>query len=291
MPVTLITGTSSGIGFAAALHLAHAGHTVYATMRDPDRGGPPLREAAAKHGVTLRIQQLDVTDAASCDRAVAAILAEAGQIDVLVNNAGVGELSVLEKTTDDQARRMYETNVIGPLRLIRLVLPGMRDRRTGTIVNISSVAGRVAPMCHGLYSGSKHALEAMSESLALEMRPFGIRVALIEPGLFKTVMVAVAAAAELDPASPYADPERRMTAIYANAQQTGGDPQVVAEAIEHAITTSEPRLRYPVGVDAPVFIKGRQDDTDEGWLEFGRRMSDAEFWSEFARRFPMPTAT
>ncbi len=291
MAVVLITGTSTGIGLATALQFARSGNTVYATMRNPDAGSAALKAAAAAEDLKVNIAQLDVTDAASVDRAVAAVLAEAGRIDVLVNNAGVGPLSVIERTTDAGAHEIFETNFFGALRMMRAVLPGMREQRSGTIVNVSSVAGKVAAMGGGLYAASKHALEALSESVALETRPFGIRVAIVEPGFFKTPIIGKATGAiSLDEASPYADVERRISMIYGSGATIGGEPETVAEAIEHAVTTSDPRLRYRVGVDADVFINGRFAGTDEDWLTFGDKMTEEEFWADFARRFPMPTA-
>ena len=291
MAVVLITGTSTGIGLATALQFARSGNQVYATMRNPDTGATALKAAAAAEGLKLKIAQLDVTDPASVERAVDAVLVEAGRIDVLVNNAGVGDLSVIERTTEAGARAMFETNFFGPLRLIRAVLPEMRERRSGTIVNVSSVAGKVTAMGNGLYSASKHALEAVSEAVALETRPFGIRVVIIEPGFFKTPIIGKATGAiKLDKASPYAVVEHRIAMIYGSADTTGGDPATVAEAIEHAVTASEPKLRYTVGVDADVFINGRFAGTDEDWLAFGNEMTEEEFWADFARRFPMPTA-
>lgn len=291
MAVVLITGTSSGIGLATALRFARSGNKVYATMRNPGTGAAALKAAAAAEGLKLHIAQLDVTDPASVERAVDAVLVEAGRIDVLVNNAGVGDLSVIERTTEAGAKAMFETNFFGPLRLIRAVLPEMRERRSGTIVNVSSVAGKVAAMGNGLYAASKHALEALSESVALETRPFGIRVAIVEPGFFKTPIIGKAIGAiMLDEASPYADVERRISMIYGSGDTTGGDPATVAQTIEHAVTTADPKLRYRVGVDADVFINGRFAGTDEDWLTFGNQMTEEEFWADFARRFPMPTA-
>ena len=289
MTATLITGTSTGIGFETALQLARAGHDVYATMRSPERGGAALRAAADAEGLKLHIVQLDVDDPISVERAVAEVLAKAGQIDVLVNNAGIGDLCVVEQTTDEMAHAMFETNFFGALRLIRAVLPAMRERRSGTIVNVSSVAGRVASMGNGLYAATKHALEAASESLALEVKPFGIRVAIIEPGFFNTPIITKATSTiAFDETSPYVVAERRIHTIYSSATATGGDPRVVAQAIEHAIATDDPKLRYLVGADAQVFADGREKVSDENWLEFGREMTEDEFWAEFASRFPMP---
>ena len=180
--VALITGCSTGIGRATALHLARRGYRVHATMRSPERAGAPLVQTAKDEGLALTVVPLDVMDAASCAKA----LAEAGRIDVLVNNAGLGELGAVEDLDDEQVRRMFETNVFGPLRLMRAVLPGMRAAGRGAIVNVSSVAGRFCYGSGALYSGSKHALEAISECLALEVMQYGIRVAIIEPGFFDT---------------------------------------------------------------------------------------------------------
>lgn len=289
-PVALITGTSSGIGRATALHLARRGYRVFATMRNPERGGASLLDAARAEDLALTVSALDVTDAASVERAVGAALADAGRIDALVNNAGLGELSALELATDEQVRRMFETNVFGPLRMARAVLPGMRARGSGTVVNVSSVAGHVIGSGGGLYSGTKFALEALSEALALEVLSHGIRVAIVEPGFFATPIIDKAVAAlTAGEESPYAAAERRMGAIYMGGKQAAGDPQLVAEAIEHAITTDAPRLRYLVGVDAQVFTAGRARMTDEQYLHaFGRKMTDDEFWVEFATAFPMP---
>jgi NAD(P)-dependent dehydrogenase (short-subunit alcohol dehydrogenase family) len=260
-------------------------------MRNPDTGSAELEAAAKAENLKINIAQLDVNDNASVERAVDAVLVEAGRIDVLVNNAGIGPLSVVERTTDAEAHEIFETNFFGALRMIRAVLPGMREQRSGTIVQISSVAGKVAAQGSGLYAASKHALEALSESLALETRQFGIRVAIIEPGFFKTPIIGKATGAlHLDGSSPYAVSEARVAAIYGQGGTIGGEPETVAQIIENAVTTADPKLRYTAGVDADVFIRGRFAGTDEDWLPFGDEKSDEEFWADFARRFPMPTA-
>jgi NAD(P)-dependent dehydrogenase (short-subunit alcohol dehydrogenase family) len=288
--VTLITGTSTGIGRATALHMARSGYDVIATMRDPERG-EALRDAAKDAGGQLAIMKLDVTDGSSIKRCVADVVKEKGRIDVLVNNAGIGELWPVERNSEALARATFETNFFGPLWLIQAVLPGMRERRSGTIVNVSSVAGRIAVMGQAMYSASKFALEALSEALAVEVRAFNIRVAVIEPGIFRTEIVARAAQTKLDPNSPYAAIERRGAAVYAQGVETGGDPQAVAETIERAISTDEPSLRYRVGTDADAFLSGRSRISDEDWLDFGAPMTDEEYWALFARTFPMPART
>jgi NAD(P)-dependent dehydrogenase (short-subunit alcohol dehydrogenase family) len=287
--VTLITGTSTGIGRATALHMARMGYEVIATMRDPQRSGDALRDAAKGAGVQLTLKPLDVTDAAAIERCVADIEKTKGPIDVLVNNAGIGELWPVERTSDAFARATFETNFFGPLRLIQAVLPGMRERTSGTIVNVSSIAGRIAVMGQSMYSASGFALEALSEALAIEVRAFNIRVALIEPGVFRTEMVGRAAQTQLDPDSPYAAIERRAATVYAQGlATTAGDPQAVAETIERAVATDEPKLRYTVGADAVPFLSGRERISDEEWIEFGAPMSDEEYWALFTKTFPMP---
>ncbi|MEX1254672.1 MAG: SDR family oxidoreductase [Dehalococcoidia bacterium] len=290
MAITLITGTSTGIGLATALHFARKGHDVYATMRNPASGSGALKDAAQAEGLTINVSQLDVDDPASIDRAVRDVLADAGRIDVLVNNAGIGDLGVVEKTNDDIAKAIFETNFFGPLRLIRAVLPGMRERQSGAIVNVSSVAGQISGAGMSLYSATKHAIEALSLSLAVEVTQFGIRVAVIEPGFIATPIIGKAVAViPTDDDSPYADLERRLLTLYSQAMQIGADPSIVAEVIEHAATTSEPKFRYPVGVDATAFIEGRRRMTDEEFIaDLGGRMTDGEYWAKFAHRFPMP---
>ena len=287
MAVILITGTSTGIGRETALHLAERGHTVYASMRSLDRAAP-LRAAAAARAVSPHILQLDVTDAGSVERAVAGVLAAEGRIDALVNNAGIGTLGSTEFTSDEDAHAVFETNYFGALRMIRAVLPAMRAQGSGAIVNISSVVGRIAPGGMGAYPASKWALEAACEALAQEVTSMGIRVALVEPGFIVTPILDKALdSLTPDPASPYADIERRISMIFGQARVTGGTPRQVAETIAHAITTGEPRLRYPVGVDAHALIPNRARMSDEDWVALGRRQTDEQYFTEFAARFPM----
>jgi NAD(P)-dependent dehydrogenase (short-subunit alcohol dehydrogenase family) len=196
------------------------------------------------------------------------VLERVGRIDVLVNNAGIGGLCVIEKTNDGEIRQVFETNVFGPLRLIRAVLPGMRERRGGAIVNVTSAAGLITGFGIGIYAASKHALEAAAETLALEVRSFGIRVANVEPGFFATPIIgkAVEGMAVVE-ASPYFEIEQGVHASYSRGMDIAGDPQVVAETIEHAIATDEPKLRYIVGVGVEALVTGRRSITDEQFLE------------------------
>jgi NAD(P)-dependent dehydrogenase (short-subunit alcohol dehydrogenase family) len=290
MGTCLVTGANRGLGRAIAIELARCGHQVVATMRDLSMAAD-VEALAAAEGLSLRTMALDVTDEESVRGAVADTERELGPIDVLVNNAAVVDFSPIEHITDERARSVLDTNLLGPLRTIRAVLPTMRSRRSGTIINISSIGGRMAPFCTGLYVIAKHALEAASETLAMEVRPFGIRVVIVEPGFFATRMVDDAPAPlGLDPQSPYADHERRIVAWFAQGKQTAGDPADVGRAVA-AIAAGEAgdALRHPVGADAPIYIDGRRRLTDEQWIDLGQEMTDDEFFARFAELFaPVP---
>ena len=242
--VVLITGCSSGIGRAAARRFAAEGFRVYASMRRPEAAAELRAEAAASNWA-LFTPALDVTSDASVDAAVSALLAETGgRLDVLVNNAGYYLLGPVEETGPDQLRALYETNVFGVQRVTRAVLPAMRARATGAIVNISSVAGRVAVPVAGGYHSSKWALECLSEALRYELRPFGIRVAIVEPGPFRTALHDKETICG-DPDSPYRplvdEYQRRSHAMKRR------DPDAVVEVILRAATSARPRLRWAVG--------------------------------------------
>jgi NAD(P)-dependent dehydrogenase (short-subunit alcohol dehydrogenase family) len=282
--VVLVTGCSSGIGREAARHLAGLGHTVYATARRV----ADLADLAAAGGVTTL--PLDVTDEASMRRAVDAVEAAHGRIDVLVNNAGYSQSGAVESVPLAMTRAQFETNVFGPLRLIQLVLPGMRRRGAGRIVNVSSMGGRLVFPGGGVYHASKYALEALSDALRHELRPFGIAVVLIEPGLIKTNFAATvgarlatltgnagATAAEAgDAAAVYAEFNDVVARGTASAYQRGplarmaGQPIDVARVIARAIAASRPRARYTVGASATVFLTLRRWLGDAGWDWFLR---------------------
>src|SRR6185295_5356194 len=182
-PVALITGCSTGIGFETALVLARRGHHVFATMRDLKKAGP-LRQAAA--GLHLEILSLDVDKPASVQKAVSTLLKKVGRIDLLINNAGWGAFGGLDEFSDEEIKAQYETNVFGLMRVTRAVLPTMRAQRSGRILHIGSLAGKMTFAGIGLYCSSKHAVEALTEGLRLELRPFNIQVAVVEPGSIKT---------------------------------------------------------------------------------------------------------
>ena len=248
--VVLITGASSGIGFATARRFAARGWRVYATMRRPEKG-EPLRLEARERGWDLVTPALDVTDDAGVERTVAELLAATGgRLDVLVNNAGYFSYGPWEEASTAELRAQLETNVVGVHRVTRAVLPAMRARRSGRIVIIGSLSGRVALPVMGPYHVSKWAIEALAESLRYEVAIFGVEVALIEPGPFKTNLHdnELPAAALGTSGSPYAalvDAYRKQAAGLKRAELLP-----LIDVIERAATVRRPRLRWPVGPTA-----------------------------------------
>lgn len=285
MDTVLITGTSTGIGYETALHLARKGFRVYATMRNLAKADP-LREAASGENLPLELLALDVTDAASIKSAVAEVVQREGRVDVLINNAGVGGATPLELTPEDEHRAMFEANYFGTIAMIQQVLPSMRERRGGTIVNVSSITGRVAIPCQIPYSASKWAVECASEALAHEVAAFGIRVAIVEPGVVMTkIFENSAPQTRFDRSSPYLQIMRRNGKFYAAGFRRDIPCTIVAETIHHAITTDEPKLRYLVAPDAVGYATGRAKISDEEWVAMGGDLSDEEYNERFERYF------
>lgn len=263
MASVLITGTSTGIGHETALHLARAGYNVFATMRSP--GKSDLADVAGSEGLPLTVIQQDVTDESSNQAAVDQVMDAAGQIDVLINNAGIGGAYVTEEMSMNHLRDVFETNVFGAVDLAKRVIPGMRERGAGTIVNVTSVAGRMSVSPQVAYSSSKVALDAITEMWAQELSPFGVRVAAIEPGI---IITPILEKFELpDPNTHYARNYERMMVFFEAGIKVGTGPDLVAQAIQHAIETDSPRLRYLVGADAEGIMKMRGSVTDEEWVE------------------------
>ncbi len=247
-PSILVTGSSTGVGRAVAERFAARGWRVFASMRNQERGGD-LRARAAGEGWRLSTPALDVTRDDSVASAVEGILRETGgRLDVLVNNAGYFAYGPLERTSPDELRAQLETNVVGVQRVTRAVLPAMRARRAGTVVTLGSVSGRVAvPMC-GPYNASKWALEGMIEAWRLELIPFGIRMALVEPGPYRTELhtnerLAAAAGGADDDYAEILESYRRQAARVPRA----ADLTPLVDTIERAATAADPRLRWPIG--------------------------------------------
>src|SRR5688572_13359685 len=230
MDIAVVTGTSTGIGLATTLHLARNGYRVFAGMRNLDKGNE-LRAAAREAKLSVDVIALDVTSTDSVRNAFAAV-AEHGPVDVLVNNAGIGGATPLELTPEDEHRRMFDTNYFGAIRCIQAVLPAMRERRRGAIVNITSIAGLIATPNQVAYSASKWALECAGEALAHEVRRFGIRVVNIEPGVVMTsIFTNSADATRYDKASPYQPLMRRNGKLFAAGFRDPAPVEAVAETI------------------------------------------------------------
>lgn len=248
----LITGCSSGIGLETAVYLAGKGHRVYASMRDTNKKGD-LVEAAKKAGVSVGIVRLDVTDEKSIKSAIGSILKKEGRIDVLVNNAGYGLSGFIEDISLDEMRAQFETNVFGLIRVTQEVLPSMRMERKGTIINISSVVGKIALPVIGMYSASKFAVESLTDSLRAELAQFGINVVAVEPGEIKTNFDRSMRMARksMNPSSPYF---KYMKRFNDSDSRNADSPLAVAKAIEAAIISDNPKSRYVAGNGARKFL-------------------------------------
>jgi len=272
MKSVLITGTSRGIGLETALAFGRAGYTVHATMRKPVQS-PRLRETAAEQNLPIHVTAMDVDSDESVRVTIAAIEAKHGPIDVLVNNAGTEVHGHIEEVPLAQFRAVMETNYFGALRCIQAVLGQMRQRRSGCIVNVSSVAGRLASAPLTPYMASKWALEALSEGLAGEMKTFGVRVAIVEPGIIDTGM---ARQIEEQPGtSPYRQ-HARFSGLFAASLKDAVPPSVVADKIVEIVQSGTWQLRHPVGPSAAPFLEWRKSMTDEQWVDLNA--SDDETW-------------
>ena len=282
-PVTVVTGANSGIGRATAIHLAAQGHDVYGTVRDPDRAGK-LRDMAAAAGVEVKLVKLDVADGLSVRDGIGDVLNRAGRVDVLVNNAGVGTNGVVEEVSPHLFLEVMNVNLCGAVRCIQEVLPGMRERGSGAIVNITSVAGRFGAIAQAPYTASKWAFEGLSEELAFELAPFGIRVVIVEPGVTKSAIFAKNVDAP-HATGAYDDHYRRLFDFYAAGIAQATDPFEVAAVIHDALTTDSPRLRYACSWGGREIVEGRQRMTDEEWVALGAIADDGEYNKHFQGYF------
>jgi NAD(P)-dependent dehydrogenase (short-subunit alcohol dehydrogenase family) len=252
--VVLITGCSSGIGLETALAFARRGDTTVASMRNPAKADV-LMKRASEEGLAIGLVQLDVTGDASVQSAVAEIEQQYGAIDVLVNNAGVGYDGSVETIDMDRARAVFEANLWGPVRVTRAALPAMREQRSGVIINVSSIAGRVPTGAfQGFYGASKHGMNALSEALCEEVEPFGIRVVCIEPGFFATDIVANADEGTREPGPYRAQHEWILEFFRKSIKSASGDPSAVADAIVVAADDPETPMHVLVGDDAVMFV-------------------------------------
>ncbi|MGB8035061.1 MAG: SDR family oxidoreductase [Nitrososphaeraceae archaeon] len=262
--IAVVTGSSTGIGYETSLALARNGFITYATMRNLNKA-ENIKLVATKESLPIRVKQLDVTDDASVKTAIQAISSETGRIDVLVNNAGYGLFGAFEENSMEEIKSQFETNFFGAVRVMQAVIPIMRKQRSGKIINISSMGGRISLPLDSIYHGTKFALEGLSESIQYELEPFGIKIILIEPGVIGSnfMMNLKMAASGQDNNKNKDSPYRQLTnnILEASKQmmQNTTHPSEVAKVILQAIMADNPDFRYAVGKDAAMLLESRKN--------------------------------
>jgi len=260
--VAVVTGTSSGIGFETALALAREGYYTYATMRDTAKSDK-IKELGQKENLNIDVLELDVDDENSVKTAIQKILDQKQRIDVLVNNAGWGLWGCVEDVSVDEFKAQFDTNFFSIIRLIQEVGPTMRKQGSGTIVNISSVVGRIGFPASPAYISSKFALEGLSESLRFELAPFGVNVVIIEPGVIKTnFMKNMRMAEKSESDTVYRDITVKVVSGVKMMAEMGTHPKEVADTIIKAVKDEKPLPRYIVGNDASMFLEAKKSKTD-----------------------------
>lgn len=281
MKKVLITGSSRGIGMETALAFGRAGYQVFATLRNPD-SAHELQQKIKQEALAISVHQMDVNSDESVNACFLSLLKRYGTIDVLVNNAGIGLNGSIEEMPISDFKAVMETNFFGAVRCIQAVLPTMRERKSGCIINVTSVSGRLTSSPLGCYSASKFALEAVSEALAQEVKPFNIRVGIIEPGIIDTDM---AHEIENEHHSIYPSSKRMADLFFASLKNPTPATLVADQILEFASGDSW-ILRHPVGPDALPFIQWRNSMTDEQWTDRSC-VSDEEWYDAVERDFGM----
>ena len=279
MKSVIITGANRGIGLDAALAFARAGYKVFATMRNPEKA-EVLKKKLKEESLNLTLYAMDVDSDESVKLAMESIQKSNGPVDVLVNNAGIERHGSIEELTLADFKAVMETNVFGAVRCIQSVLPLMRRQRKGCIINITSVSGRVASSPLGAYAASKFALEAISEALAMEVKPFNIRVGIVEPGIINTDM-----ARDIGQGGNSIYPHvNRFGALFVASLKIPVSATLVAEKILEIAESETWILRHPVGPDAQPLLDKRATMTDEEWIDRSAK-SDEEWYSALERDF------
>ncbi|RAI90183.1 SDR family oxidoreductase [Algoriphagus yeomjeoni] len=277
MKKVLVTGSSRGIGLEIALAFGRAGYQVFATMRTPSKA-TTLSETIKAEGLPVSIHKMNVNSDISVKAIMDEILLENGPIDILVNNAGIGLNGSIEEMPLSEFKAVFETNLFGAVRCMKAVIPAMREQQSGCIINVTSVSGRLTSSPLGCYSASKFALEAISEALAQEVKPFGIRVGIIEPGIIDTDM-----AHEIEEVNPSIYPSsKRMADLFFASLKNPTPANLVAEKVLEYAESDSWILRHPVGPDALPFIQWRQSMTDEEWIN--RHCLPEEEWYDAVER-------
>lgn len=281
MKKVLVTGSSRGIGLEIALAFGRAGYQVFATMRKPAKA-VELSTRIKAESLPITMHKMNVNSDISVKSVMDEILLEHGAIDVLVNNAGIGLNGSIEEMPLSDFKSVFETNVFGAVRCIQSVIPAMREQKSGCIINITSVSGRITSSPLGCYSASKFALEAISEALAQEVKPFNIRVGIVEPGIIDTDM-----AHEIEePADSIYPSLKRMADLFHASLKDPTPPTLVAEKVLEFASSDSWTLRHPVGPDALPFMMWRSSMTDEEWTN-RNSLSDEEWYEAVERDFGM----
>ena len=273
----IVTGANSGIGRSTAITLAKNDYTVFATMRSLERG-EKLRKTAQELNLEIKEVELDVSDTDSVNQGINEILEQTDQIDVLINNAGVGSNAVIEDVDIESDKSVFETNFWGVVRCVQAVLPTMRQQKSGHIIQVSSIAGRVGLPAQPIYSSSKWALEGLSENLAHDLSSFGVKVSIIEPGVTRTAILGKNNTVPQN--DDFENIYARMLDMYMQGIEANIRPEIVSETILQCVESSSKQLRWPVAWGAEAMINARHDGSvsDEEWVKIGSLVNNREEW-------------
>ena len=273
----IVTGANSGIGRSTAITLAKNDYTVFATMRSLERG-EKLKGIAQELNLVIKAVELDVSNTDSVNQGINEILDQTDQIDVLINNAGVGSNAVIEDVDIESDKSVFETNFWGVVRCIQAVLPTMRQQKSGHIIQVSSIAGRVGLPAQPIYSASKWALEGLSENLAHDLSSFGVRVSIIEPGVTRTAILGKNNTVPQN--DDFENIYARMLDMYMQGIEANIRPEAVSETILQCLESSSHQLRWPVAWGAETMVNARHDGSvsDEEWVKIGSLVNNREEW-------------